>query len=190
MIESWEIERHEELVHRCRKNGGYVYAFGERIIIEHQEFPYDVGIWKNLYQTMGTRNILMWFMPFGGAPTIDSAGNWEVNGFDDKFWPPPNPEKIQQHSRQKKDYDIKRDTQVLDVSITAYKARQDCDLRRRGHLRNLHANRSLNNLNQDFSDCCYEEEIGIDGERGWTNSDGDRLRDFGVDEEEADLVRL
>lgn len=30
----------------------------------------------------------------------------------------------------------------------------------------------------------YEEyEEGLDGEEGWTNSDGERLRDFGVDEE-------
>ena len=28
-----------------------------------------------------------------------------------------------------------------------------------------------------------EYEEGMDGEEGWTNSDGDRLRDFGVDED-------
>ncbi|RKF64259.1 Palmitoyltransferase pfa4 [Erysiphe neolycopersici] len=192
MIESWEIERHEELVHRCRKTGGYVCAVGgERILIEHQEFPYDIGVWKNLYQTMGTRNIFMWFMPFGGAPTIESAGNWEVNGFDDgdKFWPPLDPDKFKYHSRRQKDNGIKRDAERLDMSLIAFKARQNHDLKRRGHVRNPHVGSSLDDCRRSLSDCSYEEEIGIDGERGWTNSDGDRLRDFGVDEEEADLFK-
>ncbi|POS86442.1 hypothetical protein EPUL_001526 [Erysiphe pulchra] len=193
MIESWEIERHEELVNRCRKNGGYVYAAGgERILIEHQEFPYDIGIWKNLCQAMGTKNIFMWFMPFGGAPTIDSAGNWEVNGFEDedKFWPPPNPDKFQQHSWRQRENSIKMNTERLDMSVTAYKARQNYDLKRRGHVRNILIDNSLDDSSRSLADCSYEEEIGIDGEKGWTNSDGDRLQDFGVDEEEADLFRF
>jgi palmitoyltransferase len=35
----------------------------------------------------------------------------------------------------------------------------------------------------------YESEVeeGIDGEEGWTNAEGDRLRDFGVDED-AELL--
>ncbi|KHJ35993.1 putative dhhc zinc finger membrane protein [Erysiphe necator] len=193
MIESWEIERHEALVHRCRKTGGYVYAVGgHRILVEHQEFPYDIGIWKNLCQAMGTKNIFMWFMPFGGAPTIDSAGNWEINGFEDedKYWPPPDPEKFQQHLRHKKDVDIlQRNADKLDVSMYAYKMRQNYDLRRRGHLRDLHSEESFDDCSFSLSDYSYEEEIGMDGERGWTNSDGDRLRDFGVDEEEAEVIR-
>src|SRR6187402_1478723 len=71
MIESWEIERHEALVDRSRKMGGYVYANGgQKMRVEHQEFPYDIGVWKNLCQGMGTSNVLLWILPFGGGPSI------------------------------------------------------------------------------------------------------------------------
>lgn len=96
-IEGWEIERHDALVDRSRKMGGYVYANdGQKMRIEHQEFPYDIGIWKNICHGMGTRNIFFWFFPFGGGPDIRAAGMYEVNGFEDvtKVWPPPDPEKM------------------------------------------------------------------------------------------------
>ena len=48
-------------------------------------------------------------------------------------------------------------------------------------------------LEEDVYDPEYEGgggydgyEAGMDGEPGWTNSDGDRLRDYGVDEEVED----
>jgi len=57
-IEGWEIERHEVLSRRARKTGGYVTGLnGVQIKIKHQEFPYDVGIWRNLWQGMGSKNV-------------------------------------------------------------------------------------------------------------------------------------
>lgn len=57
-IESWEIERHESLLDRSRVNGGYINAPGGRQIkIVKHEFPYDIGIFQNVAQGMGTRNV-------------------------------------------------------------------------------------------------------------------------------------
>jgi palmitoyltransferase len=57
-IEGWEIERHDDLVRRARKLGGYLEGpGGVRVRITKQEFPYDIGIWENLKQGMGSGNV-------------------------------------------------------------------------------------------------------------------------------------
>lgn len=57
-IESWEIERHETLLRRARPFGGFLEGpDGIRVRIIKQEFPYDIGFWKNIKQGMGT-----WFV--------------------------------------------------------------------------------------------------------------------------------
>lgn len=57
-IEGWEIERHEALVRRARHSGGYVNGpDGVRVRIVKQEFPYDIGVWRNLKQGMGSGNV-------------------------------------------------------------------------------------------------------------------------------------
>lgn len=69
--------------------------------------------------------------------------------------------------------------------------RQELDLRRRGHVSGIVA--ELEEVD-DLYDAEYGPgggsyryyEEGMDGEPGWTNSDGDRLRDYGVDEEAED----
>ncbi len=58
MIEGWEIERHEALLRKARKMGGYVYGpNGLKLRVTRQEFPYDIGIWPNLKQGMGSGNV-------------------------------------------------------------------------------------------------------------------------------------
>ena len=53
-IEGWEIDRHHALVRRARILGGYAYGpDGIRVRVKRQEFPYDIGIWKNIKQGMG-----------------------------------------------------------------------------------------------------------------------------------------
>lgn len=53
-IESWEIERHETLVRRARVLGGHLEGpGGVKVRIKRQEFPYDIGIWKNIKEGMG-----------------------------------------------------------------------------------------------------------------------------------------
>lgn len=57
-IEGWEIERHKTLVRRARYFGGYLEGPGGiQMRIQKQEFPYDIGIWKNFKQGMGTGNV-------------------------------------------------------------------------------------------------------------------------------------
>ncbi|PMD38271.1 zf-DHHC-domain-containing protein [Hyaloscypha variabilis F] len=209
MIESWEIERHEALVDRARKTGGWVYGNGgQKVRIEHQEFPYDIGIWKNLVQGMGTPNVLLWFLPFGRGPSIDTAAEFEVNGFEDesKSWPPPDPDKF---PRVKRKVDVDEDFEDVG-DVEAFRRRQQGDYeRRRMQGEAVDSGRLMQPLGDEddpfgpyspdpvkrdrdaFEDeqDDYESEVeeGIDGEEGWTNAEGDRLRDFGVDED-ADLL--
>jgi palmitoyltransferase len=182
MIESWEIERHEALVDRTRRSGGYTYANGgQRMRIEHQEFPYDIGIWKNMCQAMGTNNVLAWFMPFGGSPHIRGAAEWEVNDFEDesKTWPPPDPDKMPRTEHRGDEQNLP-EYSTPQEEVAAFKKRQQKD-----HKRWTKLSESDEDGEEEEEEEEYEE--GIDGEAGWTNSDGDRLRDYGVDEE-AEIV--
>lgn len=184
MIESWEIERHEALVKRSRKTGGYVYANGgQRMRIVRQEFPYDIGIWKNLCQGMGTGNVLAWFLPFGGAPTIDSAVDYEVNGFEDEgtTWPPPDPDKMPRAERTLNENMAERHYETSLEDREAFRRRQQKDQERWSQ------KRREDDIEEEDEDYESDFEEGVDGEQGWTNSDGDRLRDYGVDED-AELL--
>ncbi|PMD20802.1 zf-DHHC-domain-containing protein [Hyaloscypha hepaticicola] len=191
-IESWEIERHEALVERARKTGGWVYGNGgQKMRVQHQEFPYDIGIWKNLVQGMGTTNVLAWFLPFGGGPSIDSAAHYAVNGFEDegKVWPPPDPDKLPRVQR-KVDEDVNVDVDVGDVGdVEAFRRRQREDWSERSRRTKAPLKDERDNTTPVDEGDDYESEFeeGIDGEEGWTNAEGDRLRDFGVDED-AELV--
>jgi palmitoyltransferase len=198
MIENWEIERHEALVERARKNGGWVYTNGgHKMRIESQEFPYDIGVWKNLVQGMGTWNVLMWFMPFGGAPRIEDAGGYEVNGFEDedKVWPPPDPEKIGKAWKRTDAIpggDMKGFSyETLDEHREAFRKRQDADYERQKRAFGQAAPGFKNQVmeNSDEEEEGYESEIGADmlDKETWTNAEGETLGDFGVDEDEDDI---
>ena len=81
-IEGWEIERHELLVRRARKHGGYLDGpDGIRVKIEKQEFPYDIGILQNIRQGMGT-SFFFWFAPFAATPANETGLSFETNGFE------------------------------------------------------------------------------------------------------------
>lgn len=57
-IENWEIERHEVLLRRAKVMGGFLDGpDGTRVPIARQEFPYDIGLWSNIVQAMGTANV-------------------------------------------------------------------------------------------------------------------------------------
>jgi len=199
MIESWEIERHDALVERARKLGGFVYATGgKRLRIVKQEFPYDIGIWKNICQGMATRNPLKWFLPFGGAPSVESGIVWETNGFEDENtqWPPPDPDRM---PRPRNNLDSRQAFVHNDShhspedEVAAFRRRQQADLKRwetvkKSDLR--YTDEIPSSDAEDESDSGSEYEEGMDGEIGWTNSDGDRLRDYGVDEEVDDDIPL
>jgi len=153
------------------------------MLVERQEFPYDIGIWKNLCQGMGTKNVIIWFMPFGGAPGIEGAAKWELNGFEDedKVWPPLDPDKMPRVGRATGEEEPVREYGSIGEEVEAFKNRQKKDYER------WIANKGVDGNNESDYDELeeYESEYeeGMDGEEGWTNSDGDRLRDYGVDEE-------
>ena len=81
-IESWEIERHKTLVRRAKGRGGYLDG-PDGIIVKliKQEFPYDIGIAKNVSQGMGG-SPLFWFWPFAGSPSNCSGLAFETNDFE------------------------------------------------------------------------------------------------------------
>lgn len=85
-IEGWEIERHHTLLRRAKVLGGYLEGpDGTKVRIDHQEFPWDVGIWSNICQGMGSRNPLSWFWPFSRSPSVESGLSFEHNEIDGEY---------------------------------------------------------------------------------------------------------
>ncbi|KAK3675675.1 Palmitoyltransferase [Recurvomyces mirabilis] len=128
-IEGWEVERHHAILRRARVLGGYLNGpDGSKVWIEHQEFPFDVGIWKNIRLGMGTSNPLVWFWPFARSPAIETALNLHHNLIDDpsKPWPPPDPDRLFRAAR--KPLEGTGFTHAMDIE--SFRARQAADLAR------------------------------------------------------------
>ncbi|KAF7547441.1 hypothetical protein G7Z17_g7716 [Cylindrodendrum hubeiense] len=199
MIEGWEQERHEAIADRGGKDWWDVVGpDGEKFRFEKLEFPYDVGFFKNMSQAMGTSNVLLWLWPLAGNPKIakDGTGSgweWEENGFNrvEGLWPPLDPEKIRRSTKgwpaARRDY--AEELRTVDMSPedvkAAFQKRQAEDERRKrtllAELEEMDDYDMYNDEDQDF-------EQGYDGKPGWTNSDGDRLRDYGVDDESYAVI--
>ena len=130
-IESWELERHHTLLRRARVLGGYLYGpDGKQIRIEHQEFPWDVGIWDNFVAALGTRNILAWAWPLARTVPVERGFQFEHNGIDDpgKPWPPPDPDRLFRVPRR----DLAKEGNgfTKDLDVDAFRERQRADLAR------------------------------------------------------------
>ncbi|PVI08019.1 zf-DHHC-domain-containing protein [Periconia macrospinosa] len=221
-IEGWEIERHRTLVRRARHFGGWLDApDGTRVRIKRQEFPYDVGIWRNVVQGMGSANPLTWLNPLAATPPLSTGLTFPTNDFEDasSSWPPPDPDRS--FVRQPTSTDPETTGFIYDSTtlspqetLAAFRARQHADVVRRrkpfvqrvsdasraaggggGVGGSLYARGAVQSLSDD-----EEEEVGdgdesedeevkgrgkeeVDGEEAWRNSEGERLLDFGVDEE-------
>ncbi|RMZ66870.1 palmitoyltransferase pfa4 [Pyrenophora seminiperda CCB06] len=207
-IEGWEIERHRTLVRRARQFGGYLAApDGVKVRIKKQEFPYDIGIWANIVAGMDSANPLNWFNPFASTPRLEKGLRFETNDFEDenKVWPPPDPDR----NYRKNAVPVNKDTfryveseLSREDEIKAFKARQAQDEVRR---RKTYVERVDDVMEdeddgegmQDEGEYGYgseeveEEEASKnrfgDSEResvaAWRNSEGERLKDFGVDED-------
>ncbi|KAI9648820.1 Palmitoyltransferase [Ciborinia camelliae] len=210
MIEAWEIERHESIIERSqtRHMRGYVYANGGRKVrVQKVEFPFDIGVWENVVQAMGTANVLMWFVPWARGPGVESAGAWAENGFNDRegMWPPPDPDKLGRRAGC-----TAVETQPLPQKIygsieeerEAFRQRQEADLKRwkksdshsisnggDGHSISDGGDGFYEKENEDQNEDEDEEYVSetSDSARDWTNSEGERLRDYGVDDE-VDIV--
>ena len=81
-IEGWEIERHATLVRRARVLGGYLDGpDGVKVRVVKHEFPYDIGILRNLQQGLG-RSPLTWLWPFASTLGNEEGFCFETNGFE------------------------------------------------------------------------------------------------------------
>lgn len=188
-IESWEKERHDTLVRRARYSGGALEGpGGVQVRITRQEFPYDIGIFSNMAQAMGSRNVLGWPWPFAASLPLDSGLWFEENGIEGagKTWPPPDPDRLFRIDR------------VPDQSAQAVKSLDKEDFRKR-QAEDLQRYRSGGGgtvvkrkpfymrleESQRRGDTDGEEDAPIvdAGEEAWRNSEGERLADFGVEEE-------
>ncbi|KAK4550322.1 hypothetical protein LTR36_003289 [Oleoguttula mirabilis] len=206
-IEGWEVERHHAVLRRARVMGGHLNGpDGARVKIDPQEFPWDIGIWANICQGMGSRNPMAWFWPFASSPSVESGLSFEHNGIDDpsKPWPPPDPDRMMRAVRTP--LIGTGFTQQMDVE--AFRARQAADLaryedidgdyvirRRPFHerLEEMHKRTdqrvyeiededdALDVDEDDSEEVVPEHEDGA-GEEGWRNKEGESLADFGVDE--------
>ncbi|OOQ84139.1 Palmitoyltransferase pfa4 [Penicillium brasilianum] len=198
-IESWEIERHETLVRRARVLGGFLDApGGKRIPIRKQEFPYDIGIWSNIRNGMGgSANIISWVWPLAATPDRKTGWEFEINDFEDPgvSWPPPDPDRIPlpagplpgDGSELLKTYSSARE------EIEAFQRRQAEDIRRTRPFSDIQRRKRFHDRyrqQQGGGDSDDERGPGPvygdqsdEGEESWRNAEGERLRDFGVDED-------
>ena len=210
-IEGWEIERHETLLRRSRVLGGYLDGpDGSKIRIEHQEFPWDVGIWTNLCQAMGTGNPIAWFWPLARSSTVESGLSFEHNSIEDpsKPWPPPDPDRLFRVPRKP----ISGNGFTHSMDMEEFRRRQEADLARYADVdgdyvvRRRPFHERLEEMNRAIDQNAYDRDeaaVGTDeetsdsgddvqnqqdqakdnaGEEGWRNKEGERLADFGVDE--------
>lgn len=193
MIEGWQVDRHEAIMNRGGRDWWDIDGpDGKKVRVERVEFPYDLGIFANMSQAMGTSNFLLWFFPFSGSPEVGKNGtghgwSWDENGFNRKegMWPPPDPEKIRRSNREwpaaRRDFEAElRDLETVtpEEQKRAFKERQSQDMRRRNHL--------LAELEEvDDRDLLEGGSSVADSDEGgdWRNTDGERLQDYGVDED-------
>ncbi|KAL9599697.1 MAG: hypothetical protein Q9219_003685 [cf. Caloplaca sp. 3 TL-2023] len=200
-IEGWELERHETLLSRAKAQGGYLDGpDGMKLKITKQEFPYDIGIYRNAKQAMGS-GFLLWLWPLTSTPPNATGLDFETNGFEDPgtLWPPPDPDRMPrpipkvdgsnpflyqagasgfdvQAFRQRQRRDLLRytaDGPSVARQIPSEEANQDTGDDPAGQL-------------QAASSRQYIRKSGL----GWRNSDGDTLGDLGVDEEAEEDMPL
>jgi palmitoyltransferase len=200
MIEGWEIDRHEAIAERGGRDFWDITGpDGKKIRFEKLEFPYDIGIFANMAQAMGTSNVLLWFFPFAGGPKIskDKKGAgwvWEENDFNREagMWPPPDPDKMRRAGRDWPAARRNLEAELKDLHLTpeeqkaAFKLRQERDWEKRQML--------MAELEEvDTYEIVTDEDDDAEGyaernKNSWVDSDGERLRDFGVDEEAEENI--
>ncbi|THY30880.1 zf-DHHC-domain-containing protein [Aureobasidium pullulans] len=211
-IEGWEIERHETLLRRAKYLGGVLEGpNGAKVRITRQEYPWDIDIFSNIAQGMGSWNPLAWFWPFSFTPSIESGLEFEDNGLEapGTTWPPPDPDRMFRMAPTERAYDpANAFTHSMDLDefykrqqadqTRRFVATDTLELRRRQpfHIRydqkNVQKRRDEDyaygtdyesgNEEQDEKEDQWATKPG-EGEEGWRNSEGERLNDFGVDED-------
>lgn len=195
-IESWEKERHSTLVRRARVNGGYLKApDGTRVKIRRQEYPWDVGIYANIAQAMGSHNPLIWIWPFAPSLPLDRGLHFPDNGFEEAgtSWPPPDPDRMAVHRLPRED----GDAFMHSLDPDSFRQRQIADLARRQSMQGLQRRTPFYKRVQPCDGAMPDQDSGdelsytkihntaaeYEGEEAWRNAEGERLGDYGVDED-------
>ncbi|KAL8823114.1 MAG: hypothetical protein Q9191_006160 [Dirinaria sp. TL-2023a] len=175
--------------------GGYLDGpNGVKMRITKQEFPYDIGIFRNIQQGLDS-SPLLWLWPF--APTLknESGLHFETNGFEDpgSCWPPPDPDRLPQQrevSHKSQSFIFDHSTMSTQNYVEAFHKRQAQDLMRFGMRPNAivrnepfqrphtETESSLQTSKERFA----PGKHGNEGAEMWRSSEGDSLSDFGVDE--------
>ncbi|KAL3959006.1 hypothetical protein ACCO45_007168 [Purpureocillium lilacinum] len=193
MIEGWELDRHEAVLDRAGRDWWDITGpDGETFRFEKVEFPYDIGFFSNMAQGMGTPNVLLWFFPLAGNPSVsrDNKGSgwtWEENGFnriegifDERQGHGPPREETTEPSCETQTWAPRSEKK-------AFRERQEQDERRKktllAELEEVDGFDMMNDDGDDIDDL-YDQDSHDSAE--WANSDGERLRDFGVDEDAED----
>ncbi|KAK3071690.1 Palmitoyltransferase [Teratosphaeriaceae sp. CCFEE 6253] len=210
-IEGWEVERHHAVLRRARASGGLLYGpDGKQVRIEHQEFPWDIGIWTNICRGMGSRSPLVWVWPFARSPRIEASLDIEHNCIDDpsKPWPPLDPDRMFRAVRRP----TPDDGSTLPMDMDSFYSRQAADMaryedadgeyvvRRKPFHERAQASFEagegrVHEVDDDYAEVALVDDVdpaedrpvtghaGDDaGEEAWRNKEGERLADFGVDE--------
>lgn len=173
--------------------GGYLDGpDGVKVHIVKQEFPYDIGIWRNICAGMGMSNPFGWLSPFARSPGTDGL-TFDTNGFEDPgtTWPPPDPDRmprIQRGQEAMEAFTIQHSGLTNSEEVEAFKRRQEEDYNRRftaGPIqkRKVFHKRYASDFSYRSDDDTIESEQSGSGEEGWQDSSGNRLKDYGVDED-------
>jgi palmitoyltransferase len=193
-IESWEIDRHKALVRRARVGGGFVDGpGGQRVRVEKVEFPYDVGFWTNFREGMGTPNVLQWLNPFAPTLPVDGPLSYPIADFADASvsWPPVDPDRLPRpppSSSSTFGGGYGTSSSYSRDEIAAFRRRQAGDLGRHQWTVSQDVKTDEKAPGEDGwsssgrDDDDRDSETGEEKEEGWTNVEGERLRDYGVDE--------
>ena len=125
-------------------------------------------------------------------------------------WPPPDPDRMPRSNKRppsEKPFVYNEDLPMIQNSVDAFRRRQQEDLKRydggatpsvpRQSLHERYRNRAYEDKSLNFQP--VESNHSRSGQEGWKDSEGDRLDDFGVDEDAefydqddiplADLIR-
>jgi palmitoyltransferase len=138
---------------------------------------------------MGSSFPLTWLNPLASTPSLESGLGFETNGFEDedKVWPPPDPDRsYKRHAQAKNEgaFVFEKDGGSNQDMVDAFRKRQEADevRRRRPFVERVAESEG----HEDESSGEEDEKVKYgdgEGEEGWRNSEGERLQDFGVDED-------
>lgn len=174
-IETWEVERHEA---RARRHGG-----------KRRAFPFDFGLYENLKVAFGYRSMWIWMWPWAKAKPVGSlvpcfegdghvtAGcTWEGNGVQPGAgWPPEDQGDDDDDEGPRQHIESGNPWMVDNVAdVEGFRRRQKEDIERKKKGKGVEKRNKVGEKEK--------EEIG----KGWKNSEGEGLADFGVDEDAED----